>query len=103
LSVSAPPLVDPTESSLETVVVTLSGAGGANFRVLDAKTGHILFEFPLHDATLGRLSEPPGAGTDIAFVPGTESVIVLSNSDSVHRISLLDGRAEWSWTADDSV
>jgi len=101
--VSAHPVVDPTESSLETVVVTLSGAGGANLRVLDAKTGYILFEFPLHDVTLGRLSEPPGAGTHIAFVLGTEDVVVLSNSDSVRRISLLDGRTKWSWTADDSV
>jgi hypothetical protein len=87
----------------ETVIIALSGAGGANFRVLDAKTGHILCESPLHDAAFGRLSDPPGAGTDIAFVPGTEEVVVLSNSDSVRRISILDGITRWIWTADDSV
>jgi outer membrane protein assembly factor BamB len=94
---------DVTQSSLGTVVVVLSGAGGANFRALEAKTGHILWESSLHDATSERLSEPSDAGTDIIFVPGTEDVVVLSNSESVRRISMLDGRTKWTWTADDSV
>lgn len=70
---------------------------------MEAKTGHILWDFPLHDPTFGRLSEPPDAGADIAFVPSTEDVVVLSNSDSVRRISMLDGSTKWTWTADDSM
>lgn len=85
------------------VLSTLSGPGGANLKILEATSGHILWELPLHDSSLGRLSEPVDVGIDISYAPNAEDVTVLSNSNTVHRVSILEGTTKWVWTAGDDV
>ena len=86
-----------------TDVTTLSGPGGATLRVIGATTGHILWELPLHDASLGRLSEPIDIGADISYVRDVEELIILSNANTVRRVSISEGSTKWVWTATDDV
>lgn len=72
-------------------------------RILEGTSGHILWELPLHDLSLGRLSEPADTGTDISYVPNVEDIVVLSNSNTVRRVSIADGSIKWTWTASDDV
>ncbi|KAF8316331.1 DUF1620-domain-containing protein [Clavulina sp. PMI_390] len=84
-------------------VASLSGPGGANLRVMEATTGYTLLDIPQHNSSIAKLSEPADIGTDIVFVPDMSSVIALTNSKTVRRVSLTDGHTLWSWTAEDDV
>lgn len=87
------------------VLATLSGPGGATFRILEAKTGILLMELPLHSPLLGKLNAPVDGGSDIAFLGSqwAEDVLVLTNSRSVTRISMEGGFDVWKWSASDDT
>ena len=72
---------------------------------MEAKSGHLLLELPLHDGSLGRLNEPVDGGTDILFMGENRNndILVLTNSNTVQRISMEGGFVMWKWTATDDV
>jgi hypothetical protein len=85
-----------------TVVITLSGPGGAYLRSYDATTGHLIFESRLHKAESGKLLEPPSIGQDVAFsVDKTSDVFALTNAHTVRRVDGLVGELKWEWTSED--
>lgn len=88
------------------VVATLSGPGGANFRLLDSVSGHLLHEQQLHTPEAGRLFEPAFVGVDVAFgvnekEADSSDVYVLTNGHIVRRVNTKKGEVEWGWTAPD--
>ncbi len=88
-----------------TVVATLSGPGGAHFRIFDSTAGYLLSETRLHDPASGRLQEPESLGTTIAF--GCEEkekdIFVLTNGHTLRRLDRRTGEVRWGWTAPDQT
>ncbi|TBU24929.1 hypothetical protein BD311DRAFT_780673 [Dichomitus squalens] len=87
------------------IVVALSGPGGANFRVFDSNSGHLLLERRLHDLAAGRLQEPESLGTSVGF--GAEEkekdIYVLTNGHTLRRLDRHTGEVRWGWTAPDQT
>ncbi|RDX49601.1 DUF1620-domain-containing protein [Lentinus brumalis] len=87
------------------VVATLSGPGGAHFRIFDSTAGYLLSETRLHDPASGRLQEPESLGTTIAF--GSEEkekdIFVLTNGHTLCRLDRRTGEVRWGWTAPDQT
>jgi hypothetical protein len=84
------------------VVVSLSGPGGATLRSFDALTGQLLVERRLRTP---ELANPSDLGTDLAFVHDSSDihsdVFVLTNGHTVLRLDGLSGKTKWSWTSPD--
>lgn len=76
--------------------MTLSGPGGAIFRVFDSVTGALHFEKHFHALELGHKVEPPYLGTHVAFGNGGE-LYVLTDGHVVQRIDALTGDVQWTW------
>lgn len=88
-----------------TDVSTLSGPGGATFRVLDVHSGDLLVEHQLHHPESGRLHEPASLGVAVAFEStSTDSdVFVLTNGHTVRRVSSTTGEVRWGWSSPDQT
>ena len=87
-----------------TVVVTLSGPGGAHLRSYDATTGHLIFDSILHRPSTGRVleREPLTIGQDIEFsVDKTSDLFALTNAYTVRRVDGLTGETKWTWMSED--
>ena len=92
-----PPLIECVQ-----VLLSLSGPGETNLRAYDVKSGGLLWQSPLPDSFLGRVSEPANTGSDFAFtLDGEDDVIVLSNSQTVRRLDKGTGGVKWEWVAAD--
>ncbi|KAI0758760.1 hypothetical protein C8Q74DRAFT_1299849 [Fomes fomentarius] len=87
------------------LVATLSGTGGAHFRLLDSSSGHLILEQRLHDPQGGRLQEPQSLGVSIAFSDEEKGgdVYVLTNGHVLRRIDRHTGEVRWGWTAPDQT
>ncbi|KAF5367352.1 hypothetical protein D9615_010290 [Tricholomella constricta] len=86
------------------VLATLSGPGGANFRLFNASNGAIHLEKRLHAPETGHLAEPHHLGTYVAFGgSGDEEIYVLSDGHVVRRLDRNTGEAQWTWTAEDQT
>ncbi|KAG6896233.1 hypothetical protein C0992_009558, partial [Termitomyces sp. T32_za158] len=79
-------------------LVTLSGPGGANFRVFDSVTGAVHVEKRLHAPKSGHNTEPLHFGTHVAFGNGGESY-VLTDGHVVRRIDAPTGDVQWTWAS----
>ncbi|CAL1698629.1 unnamed protein product [Somion occarium] len=86
-------------------LATLSGPGGATFRILDVNSGHLLHELHLHSADSGRLFEPVNLGVAIAFDDSDKSkdTFVLTNGHTLRRINGKSGDIVWGWTSPDQT
>ncbi|KAH9929331.1 uncharacterized protein B0H18DRAFT_996604 [Fomitopsis serialis] len=82
------------------VLATVSGAGGATLRLLDAATGDLLAEKHLHKPDFGRLFDPETLGTSITF-DAEGDVYVLSNAHIARRVDGKTGEVKWGWSAPD--
>ena len=87
------------------VVATLSGPGGAHFRLFDSTVGHLLLETHLHDPSAGRLQEPESLGVSVAFATEEtdQDIYVLTNGHILRRIDRHTGEVKWGWTAPDQT
>lgn len=84
------------------MLATVSGTGGATFRLLDVHTGDLLLERQLHRPESGRLLEPQSTGVALAFdSTPTPNVYILSNGHTVRSISSATGEVQWGWAAPD--
>lgn len=86
-----------------TVVVTLSGPGGATVRSLDLKTGQVILEHHLHSNSEGLLLEPQQLGKDVVFDQPSRDIYSLSNGHTVTRLSATTGEPVWAWSAEDQT
>ncbi|KAG6836912.1 hypothetical protein H0H93_001278 [Arthromyces matolae] len=83
-------------------VATLSGPGGANFRLFDAITGTLQLERRLHAQEYGRNANPLHLGSHVTF--GTDGeVYLLSNGLVAQRLDTATGIAQWTWTSQDHL
>lgn len=80
-------------------VVALSGPGGSNIRSYRATTGSLIWDRVLHPSSLGRLTDPTGAGVDLTFAKDeSKDILVLSNPPAVRRLAHQSGEIIWEWT-----
>ncbi|GLB44268.1 putative DUF1620-domain-containing protein [Lyophyllum shimeji] len=85
-------------------VATLSGPGGATFRLFDATSGTLYLEKRLHAPETGHLAEPHHLGTHVAFGgAGNEEIYVLTDGHVVRRLNGKTGEVQWKWAADDQT
>ncbi|KAG6861505.1 hypothetical protein C0995_015932 [Termitomyces sp. Mi166 len=92
--------LNPKDGSI--VLATLSGPGGATFRVFDGITGALRFEKCLHAPESGRHAEPLHLGTHVAFGPSGE-LYVLTEGHVVRRVDALTGIVHWTWASQDGL
>ena len=86
------------------VVATLSGPGGAHFRLFDSSSGHLALEKRLHEPQSGRLQEPESLGVAIAFDNEKDGdIYTLTNGHVLRRIDRHTGDVRWGWTAPDQT
>lgn len=79
-------------------ILTQSGLGGANVRLLDLFSGAVVWEVQVHKPLEAYLLEPPALGVDIAFANDTTlDVFAMANAGSVYRMSGLTGEQKWNW------
>lgn len=52
---------------------------------------------------MGLLSDPVDAGTDIVYASDVFDLFVLSNHNTVRRVSIVDGSTTWTWAPQDDV
>ncbi|KAG5719954.1 hypothetical protein E4T56_gene6878 [Termitomyces sp. T112] len=83
-------------------LATLSGPGGAIFRVFDGITGALYSEKRLHAPESGRNAEPLHLGAHVAFGNSGESY-VLTNGHVVRRVDALTGIVQWTWASEDGL
>ncbi|KAG6916080.1 hypothetical protein DXG01_008554 [Tephrocybe rancida] len=88
--------LNPKDGSV--VVATLSGPGGATFRLFDGITGTLHTEKRLHAPEIGRPAEPHHLGTHVAF-GSNDDVYVLANGHVVRHIDISSGSVQWTWTS----
>ncbi|KAG5641215.1 hypothetical protein DXG03_005748 [Asterophora parasitica] len=83
-------------------VATLSGPGGATFRLFNATSGTIHAEKRLHVPESGHFDGPPHLGNHVAFGSESGDIFVLNDGHVVRR---LDGKGDvqWMWTAEDQT
>ncbi|KAH8102954.1 hypothetical protein BXZ70DRAFT_889895 [Cristinia sonorae] len=84
-------------------VASISGPGGAAFRVFNVHTGALVIEQQLHTLESGRLFEPPSLGVGLAFESSSPNsdVFVLTDGHTVRRISGGNGEVQWVWSSPD--
>lgn len=85
-------------------IMALSGYDVQNVRLLEVKTGSIIWETQLQAPDLDRQSEFRCIGSCIVFATdGTPDVFVSSNTGGVHRLNGLTGANKWTWTPVDNA
>ncbi|KAG5636275.1 hypothetical protein H0H81_008561 [Sphagnurus paluster] len=85
-------------------VASLSGPGGATFRLFNATSGVIHIEKRLHALESGHLAEPHHLGTHVAFSgDGVQDIYVLTDGHVVRRLNGKTGDIKWTWKAEDQT
>ncbi|THH31554.1 hypothetical protein EUX98_g2645 [Antrodiella citrinella] len=83
-------------------VASLSGPGGATFRILDVHSGVLIVERQLHTPESGRLFEPTSLG--IGLAPSAESdVFILTDGHQLRRVDGQSGDVQWEWASQDQA
>lgn len=65
-------------------------------RLLEVRTGHIIWEVRLHQPQFAYAVEPRSLGVDMIFAAdGSPDLFVLTNGHSVYRLNGLTGDVKW--------
>ncbi|KIO18758.1 hypothetical protein M407DRAFT_11722, partial [Tulasnella calospora MUT 4182] len=85
-------------------IMALSGYDVQNVRLLEVKTGNVIWETQLQAPNLDRLPEFRCIGSCIVFASDeTPDLFVSSNTGSIHRLNGLTGATKWTWTPVDNA
>lgn len=82
-------------------VAALSGPGGSTLRTFDALTGDLVLEKRMHAPEQGTLYEPESLGNSIAFVPGSNNLLVLTSGHTLAYVDGKTGETLWKWSSED--
>lgn len=84
-------------------MAALSGPGGSTLRTFDTLTGHLLLEKRVHSPEAGGNFEHDLLGTSIAFIPGSNQLLVLTGGHTLNCIDRKTGETSWTWTSEDQA
>ncbi|KAF7979908.1 hypothetical protein HWV62_40304 [Athelia sp. TMB] len=85
----------------QNTVAALSGPGGSTLRTFDVVSGDLLLEKRMHAPEQGTLYEPESLGTSIAFVPGSDNLLVLTSGHTLASVDGKTGETLWKWSSED--